>query len=140
VLRSRSSPAEDRALRAVLYHSGAELVTDWPSIFAGRGFRVVESRDIITATLPTWEHVMAVYQRRDGEVIRRYGKRLADRILTHLEPIPGILATRGSFPVLCAQKPQQPKQPNRPWGPLIRFRPQFGTLRATDASLAPSRR
>jgi SAM-dependent methyltransferase len=29
-LRACPSPAEDRALRAVLYHSGAELVSDWP--------------------------------------------------------------------------------------------------------------
>jgi hypothetical protein len=67
--------------------------------------RVVECRDIITATLPTWEHARAVYERRDGEVTRRYGRRLADRILAQLELIPGILAARGSFPVLCAQKP-----------------------------------
>lgn len=105
VLRTRPLPAEDRALRAVLYHAGAELVTDWPAIFARHGFRVVECRDIITATLPTWEHARAVYERRDGEVTRRYGRRLADRILAQLELIPSILAARGSFPVLCAQKP-----------------------------------
>jgi hypothetical protein len=44
----------------VLYHSGAELVTDWPAIFARHGFRVVECRDIISETLPTWEHARAV--------------------------------------------------------------------------------
>jgi hypothetical protein len=105
-LRACPSPAEDRALRAVLYHSGAELVTDWPTIFARHGFRIVECRDIITATQPTWEHARAVYERRDGEVTRRYGRRLVDRTLAHLELIHGILAAHGTFPVLCAHKPQ----------------------------------
>ena len=104
-LRTRLSPAEDRTLRALLYHSGAELVTDWPAIFAGHGFRIVECRDIITATLPTWGHARAVYEQRNSEVTRRYGRRLADRMLAPLELIPGILAAHGSFPVLCAQKP-----------------------------------
>ncbi len=90
----------------MLYHSGAELVTDWPALFARHGFRVVECRDIITATLPTWEHARAVYERRDGEVARRYGRRLVDRTLAHLERIPDILAAHGSFPVLSAHKPQ----------------------------------
>ncbi len=70
-LREGVSRAEGRDVRAVLYHSAAELVTDWPAIFVGQGFRVVDCRDIITDTLPTWEHVRAVYQRRNGEVIRR---------------------------------------------------------------------
>src|SRR6266540_4128239 len=104
-LRACPSPAQDQALRAVLYHSGAELVTDWPAIFADHGFWVVECRDIITATLPTWEHARAVYERRDGEVTRRYGRRLVDRTLAHLEQIRGILAAHGTFPVLCAHRP-----------------------------------
>lgn len=104
-LRTCPSPAEDRELRAVLYHSGAELVTDWPAIFARQGFRVIECRDIITETLPTWEHARAVYEQRDGEVARRYGRRLANRTVAHLERIRGILAAHGTFPVLCAHKP-----------------------------------
>ena len=92
------SAAEDRALRAVLYHSGAELVSDWPELFT-RTSAVEEGAG------PTWEHARAVYQRRDGGVTRRYGRRLADRILASLEQIPGILATHGTYPVLCAQKP-----------------------------------
>jgi O-methyltransferase StaMB len=103
-LRTRPSPEEDRALRAVLYHSGAELVTDWPAIFASHGFRVVECRDIISETLLTWEHARAVYERRDGEVTRRYGQGLIDRVAARLERIPLILAAHGTFPVLCAQK------------------------------------
>jgi hypothetical protein len=116
----------------VLYHSGSELVTDWPAIFAGRGFRVVECRDIITATQPTWEHARAVYERRDGEVIRRYGKRLSDRVLTHLELIPGILAARGSFPALCAQKPAtaQAAEPRLDARPIARKRSPPVMLRA----------
>jgi cyclopropane fatty-acyl-phospholipid synthase-like methyltransferase len=104
-MRDRVSRADDRELRAVLYHSAAELVTDWPAIFVRQGFRVVESRDIIADTLPTWEHVRAVYQRRNGEVVRRYGRRLAKRTLAHLERIRSILAVHGTFPVLAALKP-----------------------------------
>jgi len=103
-LRTCPSPAEDRVFRAVLYHSGAELVTDWPAIFVRHGFRVVECRDIISETLPTWEHARALYERRDGEVTRRYGQGLVDRVAARLERIPLILAEHGTFPVLCAQK------------------------------------
>jgi O-methyltransferase StaMB len=106
-LRTCPTAAEDRALRALLYHSGAELVTDWPALFARHGFRVVKSLDILKETLPTWEHARAVYHRRDGEVTRRYGRRLAHRILTQLEQIPAILATHGTYPALSAHKPQQ---------------------------------
>ena len=104
-LRNRVSASEDRELRAVLYHSAAELVTDWPAIFARQGFRVRESRDIIRDTLPTWEHVRAVYQLRDTEVVSRYGRRLASRTVAHLERIRGILAAHGPFPALAALKP-----------------------------------
>jgi hypothetical protein len=104
-LRAHPSPAEDRVLRAVLYHSGAELVTDWPAVFASHGFRVVECQDIISETPPTWEHARAVYERRDGEVTRRYGQGLVDRVAARLERIPRILAAHGTFPTLCAHKP-----------------------------------
>jgi 27-O-demethylrifamycin SV methyltransferase len=104
-MRDRVSPAEDREVRAVLYHSAAELVTDWPAIFERQGFRLVESRDIITETLPTWEHARAVFERRNGEVVKRYGRRLANRTMTHLEGIRDILADHGTFPVLAARKP-----------------------------------
>jgi cyclopropane fatty-acyl-phospholipid synthase-like methyltransferase len=104
-LRNRVSSSEDRELRAVLYHSAAELVTDWPAIFAHQGFRVRECQDIMRDTLPTWEHVRAVYQLRDSEVVSRYGRRLANRTIGHLERIRGILAAHGTFPALAAQKP-----------------------------------
>ena len=103
-LRTRPSAADDRALRAVLYHSGGELVTDWPAIFTRTGFRVVQSRDIIAETLPTWDHSLAVMDRLDGEAIRRYGRRLASRTAARLGRIRTILATHGTFPVISALK------------------------------------
>jgi cyclopropane fatty-acyl-phospholipid synthase-like methyltransferase len=104
-LRNLVSSSEDRDLRAVLYHSAAELVTDWPAIFAHQGFQVHECRDIIRETLPTWEHVRSVYQLRDKEVVSRYGRRLVNRTIAHLERIRSILAAHGTFPVLAALKP-----------------------------------
>ncbi len=104
-LRAGVSAAEDRELRAVLYHSAAELVTDWPATFERNGFRIVECRDIIADTLPTWERVQAVYQGRNGEVVRRYGRRLARRTAAHLESIGSVLAAYGTYPALAAQKP-----------------------------------
>ncbi len=104
-LRPGVTPAEDRDIRAVLYHSAAELVTDWPALFVRQGFRLVDSRDIIVDTLPTWEHVRAVYERRNDEVLRRYGRRLARRTIGRVERIRGILAAHGTFPVLAALKP-----------------------------------
>jgi cyclopropane fatty-acyl-phospholipid synthase-like methyltransferase len=97
---------EDRTLRALLYHTGAELVSDWPSIFARQGFRVLECRDILEQTLPTWGHARAVYRRRAAEVKRRYGNRLAARTSAQLERIHDILSAYGTVPSLCAQKPE----------------------------------
>jgi cyclopropane fatty-acyl-phospholipid synthase-like methyltransferase len=96
---------EDGTLRSVLYHTGAELVSDWPAIFARQGFRVLECRDILEQTLPTWKHARAVYSRRAAEVTQRYGKRLAARTSKQLERIHEILSTYGTVPSLCAQKP-----------------------------------
>jgi cyclopropane fatty-acyl-phospholipid synthase-like methyltransferase len=104
-LLQRVSRADDRELRAVLYHSAAELVTDWPAIFSRAGFRIVESHDIIAETLPTWDHVRAVYGTRADEVVRRYGRRLVARTTAHLERIASILAEHGTFPALAAHKP-----------------------------------
>jgi hypothetical protein len=44
--------AEDRALRALLYHSGRDLLTDWPGLFAAAGFQLRTVRDIQAQTLP----------------------------------------------------------------------------------------
>jgi cyclopropane fatty-acyl-phospholipid synthase-like methyltransferase len=104
-LHTCPSRAEDRVLRAVLYHTGAELVSDWPAIFVRQGFRVVECRDIIEETLPTWAYARAVYEGRAGEVERRYGRRLAARTFQHLDRIQKILVAYGTVPSLSAQKP-----------------------------------
>ena len=64
--------AEDRALRALLFHSGQELVTDWPGLFAAAGFRLGTLRDIQEQTLPTWRHVQAVYHQHLEQVLARY--------------------------------------------------------------------
>jgi len=45
------------------------------------------------------------YRRRDGEVLRRYGRRLAARTSAHLEQIRGILAVHGTYPAFAAVKP-----------------------------------
>ena len=59
--------AEDRALRALLYHSARELLTDWPGLFAAAGFQLGTVRDIQAQTLPTWQHVQAVYRQHAAQ-------------------------------------------------------------------------
>jgi len=103
-LRTCPSLEDDRVLRALLYHGGAELVTDWPALFARHGFSIVVRRDIIVETMPTWDSARAVYEQRRLEVIRRHGRRLADRTRAQIELIPKILANYAIFPVLSALK------------------------------------
>lgn len=103
-LRACPSQKEDRTLRAVLYHSGAELVTDWPALFVRHGFTIVDCRDIIDDTMATWDCVRAVYEQRSVEAVRRYGRRLASRIRARIDLIPEILAKYATFPVLSALK------------------------------------
>ena len=97
-------PEDDRALRAVLYHRGTELVTDWPALFSRHGFTIVGRQDIIAATMPTWDHTRAVYEQRNLEVARRYGRRIAHRTRGQLERIADILTNYATFPVLSARK------------------------------------
>jgi SAM-dependent methyltransferase len=66
-LRACPSQREDHALRAVLYHSGAELVTDWPALFVRHGFTIVERGDIIADTIETWDRVREAYEQRSVE-------------------------------------------------------------------------
>jgi hypothetical protein len=80
-------------------------VSDWPTIFTRQGFRIVEFRDIIHETLPTWTHARAVYEQRAREVARRYGRRLAQRTFEQLGRISEILAAHGTVPLLSAWKP-----------------------------------
>jgi cyclopropane fatty-acyl-phospholipid synthase-like methyltransferase len=103
-LRACPSQKEDRALRAVLYHSGAELVTDWPALFVRQGFTIVDRRDIIAETIATWDRVRAVYEQRRVEAVRRYGQRLARRTRAQIDLIPEILAKHATFTVLSALK------------------------------------
>jgi len=103
-LRACPSQREDRALRAVLYHSGAELVTDWPALFVRHGFTIVDRADIIADTIETWDRVRAAYEQRSVEAVHRYGHRLARRIRAQIDLIPQILAKYATFPVLSALK------------------------------------
>ena len=103
-LRTCPAPEDDRTLRAVLYHRGAELVTDWPGLFTSHGFTIVDRRDIIADTLPTWDHTRAVYDERRVDVARRYGRRIAARTRAQVDGIPKILARYATFPVLSMLK------------------------------------
>jgi cyclopropane fatty-acyl-phospholipid synthase-like methyltransferase len=103
-LRGCPSQQEDDALRAVLYHRGAELVTDWPALFVRHGFTIVDRRDIITDTIETWDRVRVVYEQRNVEAVHRYGHRLARRIRAQIDLIPQILAKSATYPVLSALK------------------------------------
>jgi cyclopropane fatty-acyl-phospholipid synthase-like methyltransferase len=97
-------PEDDRALRALLYHRGAELVTDWLALFSRHGFTIVGRQDIIAATMPTWNHICAVYDQRGAEVARRYGRRIAHRTRSQVERIAEILTNYATFPVFSARK------------------------------------
>jgi cyclopropane fatty-acyl-phospholipid synthase-like methyltransferase len=103
-LRARPLPEEDRALSRVLYHRGAELVTDWPAIFADHGFKIARRQDIIADTMATWERTRTTYEQRGVEVAHRYGRRIAHRVRAQIELIPEILAKYATFPVLSALK------------------------------------
>jgi cyclopropane fatty-acyl-phospholipid synthase-like methyltransferase len=104
--------AEDRALRALLYHSGRELLTDWPALFAAAGFQLGAVRDIQAQTLPTWPHVQAVYRQHAAEVEARYGRRLAPgiacRIDRQIAQVAAAIERCGSYPALSATAPSTP--------------------------------
>lgn len=96
---------EERAMRAILYHEGRELITDWASIFSEQGFVIKQKTDIIDATMKTWDHSLSVYEKNAARVDRRYGKKIANQTREHLRIIPEILRKHGSFLVMSAQKP-----------------------------------
>jgi cyclopropane fatty-acyl-phospholipid synthase-like methyltransferase len=96
---------EERSMQRVLYHRGADLITDWPGLFKRRGFEVHREMNIIEETMPTWTHSLAVYQSRRDEVVRRYGRSIAESTMGHLRQIPEILSRLGSFVVLSLEKP-----------------------------------
>jgi cyclopropane fatty-acyl-phospholipid synthase-like methyltransferase len=103
-LRSSPPPADDHTLRSVLYHRGQELVSDWPALLARSGFTIVRSQDIIAETMPTWDRTEAIYEERRTEVVRRYGRRIADRAREHVRRIPAILGRYATYPVVSALK------------------------------------
>jgi cyclopropane fatty-acyl-phospholipid synthase-like methyltransferase len=106
-LALHSPPSKDdrRVLRSVFYDNGADLVTDWPTVFSDCGFTVSEHRCIIEQTMPTWERVRDIYSGRDSELERRYGRTIAKRTCAQIERLPEILARLGTFPVFVAHKP-----------------------------------
>ena len=91
-------------MRMILYHSGEELITDWPAIFRRKGFSILEAQDILPQTMPTWDHAVAVYSENAEVVDRRYGKKNSRKAQEQLRRIPGILKKYGSFVVLSLQK------------------------------------
>jgi SAM-dependent methyltransferase len=103
-LHTNPPPTDNRTLRAVLYHRGEELVTDWPALFLRHGFSLTEYQDIIAETMPTWQRTQAIYEERRSEVVHRYGKRIADRTRAQVHRIPTILARYATFPVLSVLK------------------------------------
>lgn len=112
VFRRVPTAAEDRALRAVLYHSGRELFTDWPSLLAAAGFELGAVRDIQAQTLPTWQHVQAVYRQHAEQVQARYGRRLAPGIARRIDrqvaQVAAAIERCGSYPALSATAPGAP--------------------------------
>jgi hypothetical protein len=97
-------------MRAILYHDGAELVTDWPHIFEQSGFSVTRRMDIIEQTMKTWHHSLMIYEKNAAEVERRYGKAIAKRTMGYLRHIPEILHKYGSFIVMSAEKKTHPNK------------------------------
>ena len=108
VFTGRPTREEERVMRAILYHDGAELVTDWPHIFEQSGFSVTRRMDIIEQTMKTWHHSLMIYEKNAAEVERRYGKAIAKRTMGYLRHIPEILHKYGSFIVMSAEKKTHP--------------------------------
>lgn|GEM_PF-1890630 len=99
------SRREDKALRAIFYHRGSDLVEDWPARFSAHGFHISEQHDIHAETMPTWTHIEGVYSHQAEEVDRRYGKHLADRTRRQLGEVIPMIRDLGTFPALSLQKP-----------------------------------
>lgn len=113
IFTARPTPAEERIMRAILYHEGAELITDWPAQFREAGFAVKQCRNMIEQTAATWRHSLAIYQERTAEVEQRYGRKIAQQTMAALREIPHIMEKYGAFVVLSAQKPAAESAGNR---------------------------
>ena len=92
-------------LRGVFYDDGSNLVTDWPALFALRGFAVDEHHCILEQTMATWAHVRTLYAGDASELARCYGKSVARRTGAQIDRLPEILRRLATFPVLAARKP-----------------------------------
>ena len=97
--------ADRRVLRGVFYDDGSNLVTDWPALFALRGFAVAEPHCILEQTMATWAHVRTLYAGDASELARCYGKSVARRTGAQIDRLPEILRRLATFPVLAARKP-----------------------------------
>jgi hypothetical protein len=62
-----------------------QLPTDWPGLFAAAGFQLGTVRDIQAQTLPTWQHVQAVYRQYGAQIRVRYGRRLGPGIARRID-------------------------------------------------------
>jgi hypothetical protein len=62
-----------------------QLPTDWPGLFAAAGFQLGTVRDIQAQTLPTWQHVQAVYRQHAAQIRVRYGRRLGPGIARRID-------------------------------------------------------
>jgi hypothetical protein len=98
------------ALRTLLYHSGAELLTDWPGLFTAAGFQLGTVRDIQAQTLPAWQHVQAVYRQHAQQAHEQYGRRLGAGIERQ---VARAIRRCGSYPALSATAPSTPLVPAR---------------------------
>jgi hypothetical protein len=89
-----------------------QLPADWPGLFAAAGFQLGTVRDIQAQTLPTWQHVQAVYRQHAAQVQARYGRRLAPgiahRIDRQVAQVAAAIRRCGSYPALSATAPSTP--------------------------------
>jgi N-methyltransferase StaMA len=103
--RRAPTAGEDKALRAMLYHTGSELVGDWPARFARRGFAVTGYRDIHAATLATWDTLQEFHQTHFSALCRRNGRRAVTTTVRHFASLVPAIVRCGSYPTFSAQKP-----------------------------------
>ena len=112
VLTGRRPRPRTGRYRALLYHSARELLTDWPGLFAAAGFQLGTVRDIQAQTLPTWQHVQAVYRQHAAQIRVRYGRRLgpgiARRIDRQVARVAAAIRRCGSYAALSATSPSTP--------------------------------
>jgi hypothetical protein len=85
-----------------------QLPTDWPGLFAAAGFQLGTVRDIQAQTLPTWQHVQAVYRQHAAQIRVRYGRRLGPGIDRQVAQVAAAIRRCGSYPALSATAPSTP--------------------------------